>query len=250
MLSGMSGRTSPPDLADENRSDRGRMHRVVLYVSHHGCPNTDLTKRYPDVRVDSISGAYTQDNRKKQLLKIESETSSLGEFVEAYRDHARVVEAKLYPHENTDSVAHISTVIEYDDLRSVSDILSSQGVYCGSSATALGGSERWRTYFECHGDIGSVVEALESAGNDVRIEAKQAIQIESHQTPRSSLDGLTPRQREVFLTAMEQEYFAMNSDADLESLAEALDLSTSAVWEHLSRAKHKILSSVASDLVE
>lgn len=242
--------SSGASASDEEDPDHGRMHRVVLYVDHHGCPNTDLTRRFRDVRIESISGAYTEENRKKQLLKLETETTPIDEFVDAYREHERVVEAELYPHENTDAVAHLSTVIEYDDLRSISDILSSRGVYRGSTATALAGSERWRTYFESHADIGVVVEALESAGNDVTIKAKREIELVRQQTPRSSLSNLTSRQREVFLTAIANDYFALGSDANLELIADELDLSTSAVWEHLSRAKYKILNSVASDLVE
>lgn len=236
--------------SDSERPPQNSMHHAVLHVNHYGCPNTDLTREYPDVRIDSVSGAYTEANRKKQLLKVTTETTRFDEFLEAYRAHDRVVKAERYPHQNTDDIAHLSTVIDYDGLKSISQLLADHGVYRGATAKAVAGSERWRAYFDAHADIGALVEAIEAEGNAVRLEQKQTVELEHDQTYQSPLSELTPRQREVFLTAIEQEYFAMNSDANLESLAEDLDLSTSAVWEHLSRAKHKILTAVATDVIE
>lgn len=248
------GESSKPTGTSEGvgaeQGKRPGMHWAVLYINHEGCPNTDVTRRFTDVRTHSVSRAYTDRSRKKQLLEIETRNTAVSEFVDAYRSHDRVEEVALYPNAESDDVAHISTVIDYDGLTSISDILASHGVYRGATATAMAGSERWRAYFESHADIATVIDAIEARGNRVTIDEKLAIELEAGQTPRSSMADLTPRQREVFLTAMEYDYFAMHSDADLETLADELDLSTSVVWEHLSRAKHKILSAVASDVVE
>lgn len=232
------------------RDAGNRMHHAVLRVDHYGCPNTDLTKEYTDVCIDSVSGAYTDDDRKKQLLKVTTETSLLDEFIDAYRAHERVIKAEHYPHQNTEDIAHLSTVINYDGLKSISKILANHGVYRGATAKAIAGSERWQAYFDSHADIGAVVEAIEEEGNNVTIEQKQTVELKNDQTHKSPLSNLTPRQREVFLTAIDHEYFAMNSDANLDSLADDLDLSTSAVWEHLTRSKHKILTAVAEDTFE
>lgn len=227
-----------------------RMHHAVLHINHYGCPNTDVTREYADVRIDSISGAYVNNDRKKQLLKVKAETSLLDEFIEAYRAHDRVVTAEHYPHQNTAKIAHLSTVIDYGGLKSISQILADHGVYRGPTARAMAGSERWQAYFDSHADIGAVVEAIEAEGNQVTVEQKQVVDLKDDQTHRSPLSDLTPRQQEVFLAAIDQDYFAMNSDTNLESLADELDLSTSAVWEHLTRSKDKILTAVAEEVLE
>lgn len=224
-----------------------RMYRALLNVAHHGCPNSDVTRAFPDVRLKSISGARTEAAYKKQLLRIESDTSSIDEFTAQYRDHELVESLTVFPHSGTDQVAHLSTAIDYTELASVSSVLTEHGAYRGHSTIAVRGGEKWWLFFESHDVLSSIITELQSQGSDVDVLRKEEMNLSDHQNPQSPLNELTSRQREVFFVAVEHDYFSLDEDVTLEELAAELDLSTSSVWEHLSRAKEKILSSVASD---
>lgn len=230
-----------------NTDGEPQMYRAFINVAHHGCPNSDVTREFPDIRLKSISGARTEAACKKQLLKIKSETTAIEEFAEQYRAHDIVEELTVFPHRDTDKVAHLSTAIDYTDLASVSSILSEHGAYRGHSTLATKGGEKWWLFFEAHDVLGDVITELQAQGSDVDVLRKEEISLYDHQNPQSPLNELTPRQREVFFVALDYDYFSLDEDVTLEELAAELDLSTSSVWEHLSRAKEKILKSVAND---
>lgn len=233
-----------------NEDVGAQMYRALLNVAHHGCPNSDVTREFPDVRIKSISGARTETAFKKQLLKVETGSTPLDEFVDQYRDHDIVEDLTVFPHHDTDNVAHLSTSIDYTKLASVSSILARHGAYRGHSTMAMRGNEKWWLFFEAHDVLGNVITDLQSQGSNVEVLSKEKLSLHNHQNPQSPLTDLTARQREVFFLAMEHDYFSLDADVTLEELAAELDLSTSSVWEHLSRAKEKILVSVANDALE
>lgn len=224
------------------------MHHAVLYIEHDGCPNTDLTRRYRDVRIQSDSSAHTEDDQRKQLLRIETEGTDLESFVSDYCEHDRVEEATFYPHADSERVAHLTPVINYAGGASISDTLTSHGVYYDPTPIAYNGRERWRIYFESHTELGEILDIIEANDNRVQIRQKKVLNFDGNQGPNSAVADLTARQREVFLAAMAHDYFHIDSDTTLEAVADEVDLSTSAVWEHLTRAKQKILAHVAADM--
>jgi len=58
---------------------------------------------------------------------------------------------------------------------------------------------------------------------------------------------LSPRQRETLLVAQELGYFGPNDGATLEDIAAGLDLSTSSVGEHLSKATEQVIDEVTAN---
>jgi predicted DNA binding protein len=51
----------------------------------------------------------------------------------------------------------------------------------------------------------------------------------------------------VVVAAVERGYFGPNSNVTLDDIAEEMGLSTSSVWEHLSKAKKQVFADVVPD---
>ena len=243
----MSPRTDDGITAPTTRDE---MHHAVLFIEHDGCPNTDLTKRYRDVRIQSDSSAHAENDQRKQLLRIETDETDLETFVTAYCDHERVENATFYAHADADHVGHLTPVINYTDGVGISDILVSHGVYYEPTPVAYNGRERWRIYYEDHAELENILGLIRANDNRVQIQKKKRLDFDQNQTPNTAVTDLTARQREVFLAAIAHGYFDIDSETTLETVADDVGLSTSAVWEHLARAKQKILTHVAADMTE
>ncbi|NHX36736.1 MULTISPECIES: helix-turn-helix domain-containing protein [Halolamina] len=227
--------------------DDGQIFRASLDIAHHGCPNSDVTEVYPAARIESVSDAHVEEAQKKQLLRLETERVPVEQFVSTYEAHEIVTDVAVYPHVGSDHVAHLSTTIDYAPLTSVSQILADHGAYRGHGATASNGSEKWWVFFESHETLSEIIEDLEAEGSDVRIRRKERVTLQSEQSPQSPLTELSPRQRETLLVAQELGYFGPNEGATLEDIAAELDLSTSSVWEHLSKATEQVIGQVTAN---
>ena len=227
--------------------DDEHIFRAVLDIAHHGCPNSDVTEVYPAARIESVSEAHVEEAQKKQLLRLETERVPVEQFVSTYDDHELVTDVVVYPHVGLDHVAHLSTTIDYTPLTSVSQILADHGAYRGHGATASNGSEKWWVFFECHEILSEIIEDLEAEGSEVRIRRKEQVTLQSEQSPQSPLTELSQRQLETLLVAQELGYFGPNGGGTLEDIGAELDLSTSSVWEHLSKATEQVIGQVTSN---
>jgi len=96
-----------------------------------------------------------------------------------------------------------------------------------------------------------VMRSLERGGNEVTLARNVALS-EIERPPQLEftrfLEDLTDRQREVLAAAIELGYYDHSDDAGVEDVAEALDLGSTTVWEHLSRAESKVMRGLASQL--
>lgn len=86
------------------------------------------------------------------------------------------------------------------------------------------------------------VEAYEDLGIDVAL-----LRMADYGGPRTALDALTDRQREILETAHELGYFELPRGASAAEVAAALDLDPSTVTEHLRRAERNLLGELLSD---
>lgn len=81
------------------------------------------------------------------------------------------------------------------------------------------------------------VEAYREAGVDVLLK-----RMADYGGPRSALDGVTDRQREILETAYDRGYFDVPRRASADEVAAELSLDPSTVTEHLRRAERNLLS--------
>ena len=86
-------------------------------------------------------------------------------------------------------------------------------------------------------DLSRGIEAYETAGLTVSLE-----RIGDYDGPTTALDALTDRQREILQEAFAQGYFEVPREVSTEDVADAFELDTSTVAEHLQRAERNLLS--------
>lgn len=86
-------------------------------------------------------------------------------------------------------------------------------------------------------DLSKGIDAYESAGLSVYLQ-----RIADYDGPRTPLDALTRRQREILRTAFNLGYFDVPRQVSTADVAEELDLDGSTVAEHLQRAERNLLS--------
>lgn len=84
-------------------------------------------------------------------------------------------------------------------------------------------------------DISRSVNALDEVGVDVLVD-----RLADYRGPRTPLDTLTDRQREVLRTAHEMGYYEVPRAVAAEGIAAELDLDPSTVVEHLQRAERNL----------
>jgi len=133
---------------------------------------------------------------------------------------------------------------------SIAERLSDLGIHYRTGTTIKEGWERWALYLE-EDQLSTVIDHLEAAGNDVKL-ARNVALTDLKGRPQLEftrfLDELTPRQREVLATAIGLGYYDHGGDVSIECVAEELDLGTTTVWEHLSRAEAKVMGGLAHHL--
>ena len=86
-------------------------------------------------------------------------------------------------------------------------------------------------------DISRGIAAYDTAGLSVSLQ-----RIADYDGPTTALDTLTDRQREILQTAFRLGYFEVPRDVSTEDVADAFELDTSTVAEHLQRAERNLLS--------
>jgi hypothetical protein len=80
-----------------------------------------------------------------------------------------------------------------------------------------------------------------SSEEDVEMDVRGITSPEGFVSGPLPLDGLSPRQREVFQLAREQGYYASPAESSAAELANQLDISASTLHEHLQKAEEKLL---------
>jgi DNA-binding MarR family transcriptional regulator len=115
------------------------------------------------------------------------------------------------------------------DHRSEGDVVARRvrGVDDGAVEVSVVGSQ---------GDISRSVDALDEVGVDVLVD-----RLADYRGPRTPLDALTDRQREVLRTAHEMGYYEIPRAVATDAIAAELDLDPSTVVEHLQRAERNLL---------
>jgi len=228
------------------------MREVTLRIIHHGEPECEVSARHPDVTIRSVSSMTGREAERKRIIELEGPTPSLKSFLSEFREAESVLEADpLSP--LTGGHVYVALVVDAERWDSISERLSDMGIHYRMGTTINDGVERWTLYLDPDDDLSGVIHSLERGGNDVEL-ARNVHLSEIDRPPElavsSFLNKLTRRQREVLMIAIDVGYYDHGGGVGVEAIAEEIDLATTTVWEHLSRAEAKVMDGVAVRLPE
>ncbi|MGZ0747495.1 helix-turn-helix domain-containing protein [Haloparvum sp. AD34] len=226
------------------------MREVTLRIRHNGEPESEISGRYPDVTIRSVSSMTGRGAERKRIIELSGDAESIPEFLAEFREADAVTEAEpLSPLGK--SRVYVALIVDSYSWDSISQRLSDRGIHYRMGTTINDGWERWTVYIEPDDDLSALIQSLEDAGNDVELVRNVALS-EVDRPPQLEvtrfLDDLSPRQREVLSTAIGMGYYDHGGDVGVEAVAEELDLASTTVWEHLSRAESKVMAGLADHI--
>ncbi|SHG72133.1 helix-turn-helix domain-containing protein [Halobaculum gomorrense] len=239
-------------MAEETGTERmsDRMREVTLKVKHNGQPECRVSERYPSVTMRSVSSMTGRTTERKRIIEVSGDPETVPKFIDDFRDGDPIVAAEPVTPlgEPTVFVALTFNAREWD---SIAEQFAELGVHYRTGTVITGGWERWTLYLEEGDDLSTIIEALESRGNDVRL----VRQVDTRELEPSSrfeqvgaLHDLTQRQREALATAIRAGYYGHEKDAGVEDVADELGVGTTTAWEHLARAEGKVMDDLGEFL--
>lgn len=228
------------------------MREVTLRVRHHGEPESDVSARYPDVTLRSVSSLTGRGDERKRIIEVSGNPESVAGFIEEFRATDPILAADpLSPlGKRRVYVAMAYDVRQWD---SISERLSDRGVHYRTGTTITAGWERWTVYLEDDDDLAGLIASLRDAGNEVELVKNVEM---SQLTVPDQLDvgqvlaDLTHRQREALAAAIDTDYYGYESDGSVEAVAECMGVAPTTAWEHLTRAEAKVMAKVGDYLTE
>jgi len=226
------------------------MREVTLRVRHRGEPECEVSARYPDVTLRSVSSMTGRDDERRRIVELRGPTESIRGFLDAFREADAVVAADPLSPVTRDHL-YVAIDIDAGTWDGIGDRLSGMGIHYRTGTTISAGVERWTVYVRPDDDLSAVIDELERGGNDV--ELARNVELESiERPPRLSsarfLEDLTPRQREVLATAVATGYYDHEGGVGIEAVAEEIGLASTTVWEHLSRAESTVMNGIVDRL--
>lgn len=222
------------------------MRKVTLRVRHHGEPESDVSARYPEVTLRSLSSLTGTAAERKRIIEVSGTPSAIPSFLEEFRESDSVVAAEpLSPL----GESRVYVALTYDAARwdSIAERLKDLGVHYRTGTTITAGWEQWTMYLGDDDDLGAIVDSLEDGGNDAEL---------VHDVPLADMDAteqldfsqfireLTPRQRDVLSTAIRLGYYQPNKDTSIAEIGAEIGIASTTAWEHLVRAESKVMAEV------
>lgn len=226
------------------------MREVTLHVRHNGEPECEVSARFPEVTLRSVSSMTGRTTERKRIIEIRGPTADIEGFLSAFREADSVIEAEPLSPLAGDH-AYVAITVDADAWDSISERLSDLGIHYRTGTTINGGVERWTLYLAPNDDLSAVIRSLERGGNEVTLArnvALSAIERPPQLELTRFLEDLTDRQREVLAAAIELGYYDHGGGTGVEDVAAVLDLGSTTVWEHLSRAESKVMQGLTGEL--
>jgi predicted DNA binding protein len=226
------------------------MREVVLSIRHNDEPESDVSAEYPDVTVRSLSSMTGRGGDRKRIVEMTGNPDSIRSFVDSFRAEPSVRTATPISPLGASRV-YVAVVYDAHLWDSISEHLSEMGVHYRNGTVITAGWERWTLYLDDDDDLPTIVNAIERAGNDVRlartIELSDA-DLEAGMDATNLTRELTDRQREVLATAIAAGYYRTKRTATIEDVADQVGIARTTAWEHLKRAESKVMEEVKTFL--
>lgn len=220
------------------------MREATLRIRHNGQPECEVSAAHPDVTMRSVSSMTGRHAERKRIIELSGNATAIPSFVEAFRGKESIRAAEPLTPLGEDRV-YVSLAFDAETWDSIAELLAERGVHYRIGTVISAGWERWTLYLDPGDDLASLIDHIESQGNDVEL----VRQVEMRQLdppaqfePLGVLTDLTPRQREALAVAVGSGYYGHDRDAGVEDVADELGIGTTTAWEHLSRAEGKLMA--------
>ena len=236
--------------ANHAEGDPRRMREVTLDIRHYGEPEYEASSGHPAVTMRSVSSMTGHGDVRKRILELEGPPEAIEGYLTTFRAADSVVKADPLTPLGEDHVYFVGAV-DAERKHSISTQFSEMGLHYRTGTTISDGVERWTVYLEPDDDLAALIRALERGGNDVELVRNVPIST-LDRPPELSVtrltEDLTRRQRDVLVAAIELGYYDHGAGVDIEAVAAAVDLGSTTVWEHLSRAESKVMNRLVDRL--
>lgn len=205
----------------------------------HDCPYCMLTERYPGLRISSWDNASTH---------VAVVTSSSQDDLEGFEEEL----ASFLPYATVSrQCCGLEIVIRDRDIDpdAVTALISRSDCWCAQPTVAEGGWEKYRVYSWEKANILRLVGLVQEHGGQVNVESIHQVGLPSFTDEmlvpvEGLMDGLTIKQVEALIMAIERGYYDSPARISAEEMAKMTGLSRSTLMEHLRKAEGKLLLNI------
>lgn len=214
------------------------MLAIDFSIYHQGCPASQSTERYEDVKMKILASNPYGTNRASVLQYATSPNENDFEgFLSYWRDHSSVVGFSLTEKQRNSAVFKVSLKSRGGWVTKA--ILENNGVF-STPVPVFGGIEDWSVLIRKE-DKSSLFSKLESVGvvkvNQIReVELAKAFSDET-----GLLSDLSAKQLSVLKAAFQSGYFEFPKRVGSRELAKRMRISQSTLLEHLRKAQSKVI---------
>ncbi|WP_121822446.1 helix-turn-helix domain-containing protein [Halostella salina] len=226
---------------------------VAMDMEQYDCPFIDTTD---DHEVSFTAVHWEFDERAKQLetrLAVEGDgREELEQGLTALKNHDNMRECALFSKRGEQAV--IRTVI---DQTNAMKVIRENGGYITGPFHIEDGSETWEVGFDEEDVADDTLSELDRH-NEFTVESRDSLDteelfdlLENAEPAMTMLDGcrsLSAVERETMTTAAREGYYEEPREATLQDLADAFDVSDTAVSKNLRRGERKVVRSVVAAL--
>ncbi|ELZ42517.1 hypothetical protein C471_03628 [Halorubrum saccharovorum DSM 1137] len=222
------------------------MREVTLRVRHRGGPESEVSARHPEVTLRSVSSMTGSGGVRKRIVEFRGPTAEIESFLTEFRRADPVMSTE--PISPVDGGhAYVALTTDTAGWEGIGERLAGLGVHYRMGTTISGGIEHWTVSLRADDDLSGLIRGIERGGNEVEL-ARNVELADLDRPPRlpaaGILNGLTDRQREVLATAIATGYYDHGVGVGVKEVAGELDLGSTTVWEHLSRAESTVMNAL------
>ncbi|WP_138004932.1 helix-turn-helix domain-containing protein [Halalkalirubrum salinum] len=218
------------------------LREVTLQIRHHDAPESEVSAKYPDVTLRSMSSLTGAADERRRIIEFTGPEESIQGFLMDFEREAPIIAVEPITAVDRSTVLAMLT---FDSRKwdSISELLADLGVHYRSGTVICGGWERWSLFLTSDDSMQEVIETIEADENTVRL--VRTVELENTEATRQLevskiINSLTQRQLDVLSTSIRLNYYQPNRETTIAEVGNRLDLSPTTTWEHLARAEKKL----------
>lgn len=224
------------------------MFEYSFSVKHEGCWTSDIHKKFPGLEATILQSHAFSDSSSTIIEVSEIDDRHADELVGWMQDHPVIQTVERLKYE--DDVALIGLRTDFSDTETepVGKVFREQPCIPLASAEVRNGFEHCQLMLPSREVIQTTYEELRQYGA-VKIQSLNEVS-DSYTTQdlaavSRAVANLSPRQKQILSRAIQQGYYEVPQECNLEDLAKEDTVTMSTVAEHLRNAEHKIITAIA-----